>query len=255
MKSHLLVCFILMAAFTAALQAAEVTIFAAASLTNAMKDIASAYEAKSGDKLVFNFAGSNELATQIKKGAPVDIFFSADEIQMDGLAKAGLIDSASRTDLLSNTLVIVVPKDGPASLTPAGLEDAAIKRLALADPKSVPAGVYARDYLTKLGLWNKLESKVVPTVNVRAALAAVESGNVEAGIVYKTDAGISKAVKIAYEVPRGEGPAISYPVALVKGGPDAEAARKFLSYLESDEGAAVFKKYGFLSAAKDGSTN
>jgi len=240
----------LSALFAATLHAADVNVFAAASLTDAMKELAPAYEAKSGDKLVFNFAGSNALARQIKEGAPADMFFSADEVQMDDLAKAKLIDPATREDLLSNTLVIVVPKDGPASIEPGALAQSSIKRLALADPKGVPAGVYAREYLTKLGLWKSIEAKVVPTENVRAALAAVESGNVEAGIVYKTDASISKAVKVAFEVPREEGPKIAYPVALVSTAPDAAAAKHFLSYLASEDAAVVFKKYGFLPAGK-----
>ena len=228
------------------LHAADIFVFAAASLTDALKEVAPAYESGSGDKLIFNFAGSNALARQIKEGAPADVFFSADEIQMDNLDKAGLIDSATREDLLSNTLVIVVPEDGPSELTPAALGDPALKRLALADPRSVPAGVYAREYLTKLGLWNAIEPKVVPTENVRGALSAVESGNVEAGIVYKTDAAISKSVKIAYEVVPAEGPRIVYPVAVVKDSRNAGASRRFVEYLKSEPALAVFRKFGFI---------
>ena len=245
MKIRHIVSLVVVAFLTTAIRAADLAVFAAASLTDAMKELASAYESKSGNKLLFNFSGSNALARQILEGAPADVFFSADEIQMDNLAKAGLIDSSTRVDLLSNTLVIVVPEEA-AELTPAALVEPAIKRLALADPKSVPAGVYAREYLTKLGLWNAVAPKVVPTENVRAALAAVESGNVEAGIVYKTDAKISKAVRIAYEVSAAEGPKISYPVAVVKGTRHADAAKSFLQYLKSGPALAVFKKYGFI---------
>lgn len=229
-----------------ALRAADVSVFAAASLTDALKEVAPAYEAKSGDKLLFNFAGSNVLARQIKEGAPADVFISADVIQMDNLAKTGLIDSATRVDLLSNTLVIVVPKDGPDELAPATLAETAIKHLALADPRSVPAGVYAREYLTKLGVWNAVEPKVVPTENVRTALAAVESGNVEAGIVYKTDAAISEAVKIAYEVSATEGPKILYPVAVMTDSKNAGASKKFVEYLKSEPALAVFERFGFI---------
>lgn len=246
MKICCIVSLALVALSAAALRAADLSVFAAASLTDALKELASAYESESGDKLLFNFGGSNALARQIKEGAPVDVFFSADEVQMDNLAKADLIDPSTRADLLSNTLVIVVPKDGPGELTPAELTGPLIKRLALADFRSVPAGVYAREYLTKLGLWTAVESKVVPTENVRAALAAVESGNVEAGIVYKTDAAISKAVKIAYEVSASEGPRISYPVAVVKGTRNAGASKRFLEYLKSEPALAVFKKFGFI---------
>ena len=161
-------------------------------------------------------------------------------------AKAGLIDPATRVDLLSNTLVIIEPKDGQGELAPAALAETAIKHLALADPRSVPAGVYAREYLTKLGVWNAVEPRVVPTENVRAALAAVESGNVEAGIVYKTDAAISKAVKIAYEVSATEGPKILYPVAVMKDSKNADASKKFVEYLKSGPALAVFEKFGFI---------
>ena len=246
MKIRHIVSMALVALSLTALRAADVSVFAAASLTDALNELASAYESKSGDKLLFNFAGSNILARQIKEGAPADIFFSADEIQMDNLAKAGLVDPATRVELLSNTLVIIVPKDGQGELAPAALAEAAIKHLALADPRSVPAGVYAREYLTKLGIWKAVEPKVVPTENVRAALAAVESGNVEAGIVYKTDAAISKAVKIAYEVSATEGPKILYPVAVMKDSKNVEASKKFVEYLKSGPALAVFEKFGFI---------
>lgn len=231
-----------------ALPAADVHVFAAASLTDALTALLPAYEAKTGDRLVFNFAGSNALARQIKEGAPADVFVSADEVQMDNLATAGFVDSATRRDLLSNTLVIVVPKDGPAALKPAELAGPTVKRIALADPRGVPAGVYAREYLTSVGLWEAVKPKVVPTENVRAALAAVESGNVEAGVVYRTDAAISKTAKVAFEVPRDEGPRISYPAAVVSNVPDAAAAKTFVTFLASPEGIAAFTKFGFLPA-------
>jgi molybdate transport system substrate-binding protein len=246
MKSHHIVRIALVLFLTTSLHAAEIFVFAAASLTDALKELAPAYESESGSKLVFNFAGSSALARQIKEGAPADVFFSADEIQMDNLEKAGLIDSASREDLLSNTLVIVVPEEGPSELTPAALGESAFKRLALADPRSVPAGVYAREYLTRLGLWRAVEAKIVPTENVRGALAAVESGNVEAGIVYKTDAAISKSVKIAYEVSATEGPRIVYPVAVVRESRNAGASRRFVEYLKTEPALAVFRKFGFI---------
>jgi molybdate transport system substrate-binding protein len=227
--------------------AENLQVLAAASLTDAMKEIAPAYEKQSGSKLQFNFAGSNALARQIRESAPADVFVSADNTQMDGLAKAGLILDQSRRTILSNTLVIVVGKDSTLALnSPQDLTQPAIKRLALADPKAVPAGVYAKEYLTKLGLWEELESRVIPTENVRAALAAVEMGNVEAGIVYKTDAGISKAVKVTYEVPVKDGPVITYPAAVVKASEHAGAAEKFITYLQSGPAKKVFRKFGFL---------
>lgn len=225
----------------------EINVFAAASLTDAMEELAKTYEAQSGEKVVFNFAGSNALARQIKEGAPADVFFSADEAQMSGLEKAGLIADGSRKSVLSNTLVFVAPKDSAINtLTPQDLAQPKIKRLALADTRTVPAGVYSKAYLEKLDLWKEVEPKVIPTENVRAALAAVESGNVDAGIVYKTDASISKAVKVVFEVPAKEGPDISYPIAVVKESKNPEAAKKFLDYLKSDQAVTVFRKYGFI---------
>ena len=128
----------------------------------------------------------------------------------------------------------------------ADLGRAEVKRVALADPKTVPAGIYAKAYLTKTKLWPAVATKIIPTDNVRAALAAVESGNVEAGMVYKTDAGISKKVKIACEITGADAPAISYPMALLKESKEPEAARKFLAHLASDEAGRVFEKFGFL---------
>lgn len=228
------------------LRAGDLQVFAAASLTDAFKEIAPAYEAASGIKLHFNFAGSNVLARQIQESAPADVFISADEAKMNALQKAGLILDDSRGALLSNTLVVVVGADSALKLaSPQELTQPAIKRIALADPKGVPAGVYAQQYLEKIGLWDAVKDRVVPTENVRAALAAVEAGNAEVGIVYKTDAGISKLVKIAYEVPASEGPDISYPVAVVKDSKEPSSAQNFLTYLKSDAAIAVFKKYGF----------
>jgi molybdate transport system substrate-binding protein len=229
------------------LRAAEVTVFAAASLTDSLKAIAADYEKNSGGKIVFNFAASSTLARQIEEGAPADIFFSADEAQMDMLAKKNLIDAATRKSILGNSLVIVIPNDSALQIKSASdLTNAEVKQIALADPKAVPAGVYAKVWLEKLQLWPAVEPKVIPTENVRAALAAVASGNVDVGVVYKTDAAISKNVKIAYEVPAADAPKISYPMALVKDSPQPEAAKKFLEYLSSKEAGQVFQRFGFI---------
>ncbi len=227
--------------------AANVSVFAAASLTESLKEIATAYEKQSGDKIVFNLGASSFLARQIEEGAPADIFFSADEAKMDALDRKGLIAKGTRRSRLSNTLVIVVAADrAPAIHRAQDLTNATVRRIALADPKTVPAGIYAKEYLEKLNLWAALEKKVVPTDNVRAALAAVESGNVEAGMVYKTDAGLSKKVEVACDVPAKDGPAISYPVALVRESKQPGAARKFLNHLNSPEATRVFEKFGFI---------
>jgi len=232
---------------TATLSAAKINVFAAASLTESLKEIAAAYEKQSGDKVVFNFGASSFLARQIEEGAPADIFFSADEARMDGLDRKALIVKETRKSRLSNSLVIVVAsEEGAAVETPKDLATGKVKRLALAEPRTVPAGIYAREYLQGQNLWPGVEAKVIPTENVRAALAAVEAGNAQAGIVYKTDANISKKVKVAYEVPAKEGPAISYPMALVTESKEPGASRKFLNHLESAEAGKVFEKFGFI---------
>ncbi len=239
--------FVIVSLAAANLYAVQLTVFAAASLTDSLKEIAAAYEKQSGDKIVFNFGASSTLARQIEEGAPADIFFSADEAKMDRLEKKGLIIKETRKRRLSNSLVIVVAAEGGAAIeSPKDLGTDEVKRLALAEPSTVPAGIYAKEYLQKQGLWSAVKSKVIPTENVRAALAAVESGNADAGIVYKTDAGISKRVKVACEVPATDNPAISYPMAMAKEAKQPEAAKKFLKYLDSDDASKVFEKFGFI---------
>jgi molybdate transport system substrate-binding protein len=224
-----------------------VLVFAAASLTDALKEIAASWEIAGGESVVFNFAASSLLARQIREGAPADLFLSADEAQMDGLERAGLVVPGTRRSVLSNTLVAVVPKDSALRIASArDLAGPGVERLALAEPTSVPAGVYSKKFFERVGIWDALAPKVVPTENARATLAAVESGNVDAGIVYRTDAAISKHVRIAFEIPAAMGPAISYPFALVKGAPRETEARRFLAYLGSPAARAVFVRYGFL---------
>ena len=229
------------------LGAAEATVFAAASLNDALKQIGTTYEQQSGDKITFNFGASSMLARQIEEGAPADIFFSADNAKMNALEAKGLILKDTRRSRLSNSLVIVVPAEGGLVIeSPKDLATAKVRRLALAEPKTVPAGIYAREYLQNQKIWPALQGKIIPTENVRAALAAVESGNVDAGIVYKTDAGISKKVKIACEIPLADGPAISYPMAVMKNAREPEAAKRFMQFLNSEDTAKVFERFGFI---------
>ncbi len=226
--------------------AAEISVFAAASLSEALKELAAEHQKATGDTVRLNLAASSQLARQIKEGAPADLFFSADEAKMNDLAKAGLIDTASRRSLLGNSLVVVVPLDSTLAVTSASdLAGPAVKHLALAETATVPAGIYAKEYLQKTKAWDAISARVVATENVRAALAAVESGNADAGIVYKTDALISKKVKVAYEVSGPDAPHISYPVAVVKGGKNPAGAAAFLARLTSAEGRVVFAKFGF----------
>ncbi len=224
--------------------AEELLVSAAASLTDALEEVGKLYEAGSGNKLFFNLAASNDLARQIRAGAPADVFFSADAAQMDMLQQAGDVDAAARVALLSNSLVVVVPN--ASTLAIASAKDlAAVKHLALADPAVVPAGVYAKSWLQGTGAWSLVEAHVIPTLNVRAALAAVETEAADAGIVYKTDAAISKRVRVALEVPRDQGPKIVYVVAPLRASKKA-GAPDFVRFLGTPEAARVFEKLGFV---------
>ena len=231
-------------------RAEQLTVLAASSLTDAMKEIASLYQKETGNEIRLSFGASSMLERQIEEGVPADVFLSADELKMDALEKAGLLVPGTRHTLLSNTLVIVIPPYSQLRIHSAAdlANNNEIKRIAISQPSAVPVGVYSKEYLTKLGLWEKVASKVVPTENVRASLAAVESGNVEAGFVYKTDMIISDRVKAAFEIPATEGPKIRYPIAALKGSHDLEAAKKLVDYLRSEAVLNVFKRYGFKVA-------
>jgi molybdate transport system substrate-binding protein len=240
---------VLVLAFVASttIRAVELNVFAAASLMDALKEIGTSYEKQTGDKIAFNFGASSLLARQIDEGAPADVFFSADEAKMDSLEAKGLILKETRKSRLSNTLVIVTSADSDIKIaSPADLARDKVRRIALADPKAVPAGIYSKAFLEKEELWPQVESKIIPVDNVRAALSAVESGNIEVGMIFKTDAAISKKVKVAYEIPADAGPKISYPVAVMKEARQIDSAKKFVEYLGSDDAAKVFEKYGFV---------
>jgi molybdate transport system substrate-binding protein len=238
---------VLLAGAQNVVQADEILVSAAASLTDALNKIGSSYQSKSKHTVNFNFGPSSGLARQIEEGAPADMFFSADLPQMEKLDKSGRLEPGTRKNLLSNQLVIIVPADSKLAISSAkDLLNTAIKRVALAEPSSVPVGVYSKKYLTDEGLWNKVEGKIVPVQDVRATLASVESGNVEAGFVYKTDAAVSKKVKIVYEVPVDKGPQITYPVAILKESKHKAAARDFMNYVQSTAARNVFKRFGFV---------
>ncbi len=220
---------------------------AATSLSEAIDAVAVAHEQRSGTRVLVNIGGSDLLATQLIEGAPVDVFLSADAQQMDRAQEAGRIRPDRRVDLLSNQLVVVVPSDRVGTvMTVADLASEAIRRIALGDPETVPAGVYARRYLEAAGIWSVVESKVVPTRNVRAALAAVESGTADAAVVYRTDAATSSAVVVAYPVPRDAGPSIVYPAAVANGAPNEAAAIRVLEFLQGPEARRLFEDAGFV---------
>ena len=224
----------------------EILVAAAASLTDVLKEIGNSYQANGKVNVNFTFGSSSMLARQIEEGAPADIFFSADLAQMDSLEKNGRLEPGTRKNLLSNRLVIIVPADSRfTTLSPADLLKPAIKRIALAEPTSVPVGVYSSAYLRREGLWETIKEKIVPVLDVRATLASVEAGDVEAGFVYKTDAAISKKVRVAHEVPIDKGPRITYPAAIIKDSRRKAGARDFFNFLLRPESTKVFKKYGF----------
>jgi molybdate transport system substrate-binding protein len=249
MRLFALWCFCAIAAVSSG---AEVRVAAAASLADVLKEIAAPYERHSGDHVVLIFGGSNTLARQIREGAPIDLFISADNARMDELERKQLILPESRQALLSNTLAVVIAVDRELVVKgPESLLDGGVKRIALGDPNAVPAGIYAREYLESTGLWKSLQRKIVSAENVRGALAAVESGNADAAIVYRTDAAVSKKVRVAFEVPVQAGPRILYPVALLRESRQPDAARKFLEHLLGQKSRRIFEKFGFVVLSPD----
>lgn len=224
-----------------------VVVSAAASLGDVLKAINALFEKQTGIVVELNLAASNVLARQIEEGAPADVFFSADLAKMEALEAKGLVAIPTREAQLSNALVVVVPDDSTLSIrSAADLRGQEVKKITMGDPQAVPAGLYAKQWLNKINLWTAIEPKLVPTESVRAALAAVEAGNVEAGLVYKTDAAITKKVKVALEVQGPDAPQITYPMALLKSAPHAEAGRSYLAFLNSKEAKTLFEQFGFI---------
>ncbi|MBI3447696.1 MAG: molybdate ABC transporter substrate-binding protein [Acidobacteria bacterium] len=231
----------------------EVVIYAAASLRDALETLAPACESANGVKLVFNFGPSNDLAHQIERARKADVFFSADEGWMDYLGKAGAVDAASRTSPLSNRLVVIGRLDGSVSVaSPKDLVSPAIRWISLANPEAVPAGKYAKAWLTKTGPWDAIKDRVLPAPDVRAALAAVASGGAEVGVVYRTDVQVSPQVRVLYEVPEGDAPHISYALAAMRDRPHQEVVRRVVAFLAGAEAAATFENLGFIVAHPGG---
>jgi molybdate transport system substrate-binding protein len=223
-------------------RAEEILVFAAASLTESMQEIGKAYESRTGTVVRFSFGASSDLARQIKAGAPADVFFSADTAKMDDLEKAGLVRRNDRREFLSNVLVVVVPSSSTRVISDAK-DLVGLSRLALADPAAVPVGIYAKKWLESAGVWKEIEPRIVPTLDVRAALAAVASEAAPAGIVYRTDAAISKDVKVALIVRNGL--EILYSVARIAAS-KSPSAEKFVEFLSGRDGRSVFERRGFV---------
>jgi molybdate transport system substrate-binding protein len=228
--------------------AAPITVSAAISLTDVLHEVAAAWRSGGGAEVRFNLAGSNVLARQIVLGAPADVFVSADAAQMDVVEQAGHVAPGTRVDLLTNRLAIVTRASAPAVSGAEGLLDPAIRRIAIGNPSAVPAGVYARKYLEAAGLWDRLQGRIVPLGNVRAALAAVDSGGADAALVYATDVSAASRARLATVISDPRAPAIVYPAAVLTQSSDPQAAAAFLSWLRGREAAAIFRKYGFEPA-------
>ena len=235
----------------AAAQPRAVLIFAAASLKNALDEIASRYRQETGNQLVVSYAASSALARQIEAGAPADIFISADRDWIDYLAERKLVRTETQTNLVGNRLVLVAPKDRAVRLTLVPgfplLEALDGGRLAMADVSSVPAGKYGRAALQELGVWSSVERRLAQSENVRAALLLVSRGEAPLGVVYQTDAAAEPNVKIVGVFPLNTHPPIVYPAALTTGSTNPAATRA-LAYLSSATARPSFEKQGFSTA-------
>lgn len=224
----------------------RLVVSAAASLTDALKEIAPLYnQTHPNVTLRYNFASSGALQQQIENGAPADIFISAAEKQMDVLQQKNLIEPTSRRNLLTNRLVLVTGNKASGATNLQSLKDIRVKRIAIGNPRSVPAGQYAEEALKKQGLWNALQPKFVLANNVRQVLQFVESGNAQAGLVYATDAKTSAQVKVVQVIPGNLHTPIAYPIAVVKRSKNQTSARTFIQFLSSNTAKQLFKKYGF----------
>jgi molybdate transport system substrate-binding protein len=227
-----------------------VVVSAAASLSNVLQDVGRLYEQRTGTHVAVNVGASNTLARQIRAGARVDLFVSADEAQMDDVAAE--IVPGTRVDLLRNQLAVAEPEDRLRPITAiADLAGPDFHRIAIGEPSAVPAGVYAREYLERAGLWARVMPRLVPAANVRLALAAVETGSADAAIVYRTDVPIAPHARVAFVVPVADAPPIVYPVAIMRSGDARDAAQRLLIFLQSQAAADVFERAGFVALHHD----
>lgn len=228
----------------------ELTISAAASLTDAMKEIQALYEVKQpAVKLTFNFGGSGALQKQIEQGAPADLFLSAAANNMNALLDQGMIDDEQHVNLLTNKLVVIMPVENTEEVQElSGLKDNRIKMIALGIPESVPAGSYAKEALMSAGLWDSLQSKVVQAKDVRQVLQYVETGNADAGFVYQSDALTSSKVKVVFPVDPASYTPVEYPIGVIKSTKHSKEAAELYNYLQSKEALDIFIKYGFAPA-------
>ncbi|WP_003543459.1 molybdate ABC transporter substrate-binding protein [Desulfotomaculum nigrificans] len=229
----------------AAAEPVKLTVSAAASLKDAAEELKNLYVKQHPNVSInYNFGASGTLQKQIEEGAPADLFISAGEKQMDDLAEEGLIVKESLRNLLTNELVLVAKKDSKIT----NFEDLVkpeVSKISIGTPESVPAGKYAKEALTAMQLWDKLQPKLVPAKDVRQVLTYVETGNVDAGLVYRSDAIVAKESRIVASAPANSHKPINYPMAILKNTKQQKAVEDFASFLFSTEAAKVFEKYGF----------
>jgi len=245
------VALILAPARLAARPPAHLTVSAAASLKDALTAIDQDFQHAHPDvEVTPNFGASGTLQLQIEQGAPADVFISAAPQQMDALAAKNLLLANTRVNVLQNELVLIAPTDSKVVSSFADLKSPNVHVIAVGDPRSVPAGTYAQQVLTALGIYDAVKSKMTLATDVRQVLADVETGSAEAGLVYSTDAAISSKVRVVMDAPAGTHQLIVYPAAVLRASMNPDAAREFVSYLASPTAGAVFAKYGFRPAAK-----
>lgn len=246
-RSPLLRCLLLALSLATAGRAGDLVVSAAASLTDAFQELGRRHEARHpGTRVVLNAGASDKLLQQILAGAPVDVFASADQAAMDRAVAQGAVDAASRATFAGNALVMIVPLEARSPATPAELLQPQVRRVAIANPASVPAGRYAREALEALGLWRAVEAKAVFGQSVRQCLDYAARGEVDAAFVYATDAAIqTHKVRVVATVPTRT--PITYPLAVATGTRQAEAARAFVALVLSPEGRAVLARFGFTT--------
>ncbi len=237
---------------TAETPTTELTIAAAASLTDAANELATTYTAEHPEiKITYSFAASGTLQKQIEEGAPIDLFVSAGKSQMDALVNKDLVEEDSLQNLLGNELVLIAPQDSIISGFDS-LTGESVGKIGIGTPESVPAGKYAQETLTTMQLWDKLQDqgKFVMAKDVREVMTWVETGNVDAGLVYRSDTVVGKGIKIVEAAPAGSSKPIVYPMAVIASSKHPQEAAAFEAFLASDEAMEVFKKYGFTNVPK-----
>ena len=227
-------------------QPSSVTVSAAISLKAVLDQLGREYERDHpGAKIVLNYGGSGTLQHQIEQGAPVDIFFSAAQKQMDGLQSEGLVITDTRHDIVANDLVLIAPSASDDIHTFQDLAKSSVKTVALGEPETVPAGMYAQQTLEKLNLWDAVKKKAIYAKDVRQVLTYVATGDADAGLVYRTDAQTSPKIRTIFTAPPSSHDPIVYPAAVLKSSKDQAAARAFLEFLETPHALETFKTYGF----------